>query len=135
MTADDKAPTSFHKRCSDPACGAWVHRNSTKCKSCGAASPWPPKVVTQPAPLGMVVTQNFSCMVGISLRTFEEGEIITDPALIEQLVKDECPIQPKAATDRVVLCPHCHKTHLLKPETTPQFRPETAEKLRRLGLA
>jgi hypothetical protein len=80
-------------------------------------------------------TISWGCMIGVQFRAFPEGEIISDPALITQLLDEECPIRPKEDWDQMMLCPHCNRTVLVKPtEPDAQFSAETAKKIARLGL-
>ena len=112
------------------SCGAKVHCNAKVCPNCGARSPW-----AGPEPAKeYVVTEGFSCMVGVSLRTFKSGEPIREASLIEFLLKQDCPIRARADTDKIVTCPHCHETYLFVEEAPLDYTPETREKLERLGL-
>lgn len=144
--------TNFHKRCANPACSAAVHRNSPTCKTCGWESPWKKtaKAISSGANLDgdsaprlpelvagqYVVTENFSQMIGISLCSFQEGEVLREPDKIRALLASEAPIRPKTNDDQTIVCPHCHKPFLLQQDAgEPQFSPEVAEKIRRLGVA
>jgi hypothetical protein len=139
MSGDEKKITNFHKPCPNPACGKPVHRNSKQCSACGGPSPWPPKSVDDAPAISVapyIVDEGFSCMVGESLRSFKEGEVIEEPELIKALLRDGVPIRERADADQTMICPHCHMTFLANKAAVPaDYSPETKAKLERLGLA
>lgn len=73
-------------------------------------------------------------MIDFSLMTFQEGQIIEDRALIDQLVAEHDPIRPMVETDKTVVCPHCHKSFLLVADAALEMSAETKAKIERLGL-
>lgn len=125
---------AFYRTCINPACKQPVHVRANQCKSCGATSPWKiDGLVVENRPY--IVTRDFSCMIGISLRAFTEGEVLNDPALITTLIDEECPVREKFETDHMMVCPHCNRPSLVKnDEADPMFTAETAKKIARLGL-
>lgn len=135
MSTEPVKVTNFHRPCPNPACGAAVHRNSKRCSACGGPSPWHPEQAPTPAPNDYICTKGFGLMIGISLRTFESGERITDPSIIQLLLEQGLPIKPRGPDDRVVTCPHCHKTYLPEPEVPAEYSPEMKARLERMGLS
>ena len=127
---------NLYKPCVNQHCDENVHIRAKACKKCGAQSPFEVEEVLQTAkPKNYVVERDFSCMIGVSFRAFTEGEVLNDPALIAKLIEEECPIRIKLADDQMILCPHCKRTFLAEPDAQdPHFTPDTAEKIRRLGL-
>lgn len=134
-------PTSFHAACTK--CFQPVHVRQKTCPNCGEinarrADADELKLVKHEIDTGPhVVTKDFSCMIGISLRSFQEGTVITDADLIETLKEMDAAIAPKSVDNSATMeCPHCHRLFLAKSAEQPlEFSPETAEKIRRLGVS
>lgn len=129
-----------------PNCGSKVHHFAKACKACnwapgsalqtkseGAAAAGAGTADAQAEPVPPAIPararayeplRDFKMAIGISFREFKVGGVITDPTLIDQMLREACPIRQLHTDAFVCDCPRCGHQFVTEVRHAADARPK-----------